>query len=81
MEVTLPNKTKTGAIVTYELKNCKPRVFKFQSVKSEIRRELIRIENEKRREARLVKKRAQMEKLKLNNPGIEIDEEAFLSTM
>ncbi|XP_033224478.1 cilia- and flagella-associated protein 44 isoform X2 [Belonocnema kinseyi] len=78
IEITIPNKIKSGTFVTYELTDCKHIMFKFQSVKSEIQSELILKENEKCRELRLAEKQSQMEALKLNNSLKEIDQDSFI---
>ncbi|XP_023287600.1 uncharacterized protein LOC105700070 isoform X2 [Orussus abietinus] len=78
MEVELPHIPQEYTTVTYELVRCEPRFFKFKSVKSFIRREQIRSALEAKKEAKITRKRDQMERLRIDNPGIEIDEEAFL---
>ncbi|KAI4496377.1 hypothetical protein M0804_000187 [Polistes exclamans] len=77
-EVQLPQSPQSYIKISYELTHCKPAVFKFHSVKSAIRRNIIKNEIEKKKMIKVAKKREEMEKIKEANPGIEIDEEAFL---
>ncbi|XP_015185345.1 PREDICTED: cilia- and flagella-associated protein 44 [Polistes dominula] len=77
-EVELPQSPQSYVKISYELTHCKPAVFKFHSVKSAIRRNIIKNEIEKKKMIKVEKKREEMEKIKEANPGIEIDEEAFL---
>ncbi|KAK2582044.1 hypothetical protein KPH14_002749 [Odynerus spinipes] len=77
-EILLPDSPQLYVENSYELIHCKPAIFKFHSVKSSIRREIIKYDIEKKKQAKIAQKREKMEKLKVANPGIEIDEEAFL---
>ncbi|KAI4492234.1 hypothetical protein M0802_009924 [Mischocyttarus mexicanus] len=77
-EVQLPLSPQSYVKISYELKHCKPAVFKFHSVKSAIRRNIIKNDIEKKKMIKVAKKREEMEKIKEANPGIEIDEEAYL---
>ena len=79
MEATLPSQNTTKTIVTYELVNCISRIFKFQSVKSGIRRDLVRMTNERCRALKFTCEKEQIEKEDLDNSRIEINGEAFLS--
>ncbi|XP_066592907.1 cilia- and flagella-associated protein 44 [Prorops nasuta] len=63
---------------SYELVKCQPIIFRFSSVKSYIRREEIRLRNEKKREEKRAMKYEKLQQLRDENPGLEIDEETFL---
>ncbi|XP_015588735.2 uncharacterized protein LOC107264707 [Cephus cinctus] len=78
VEVTLPDVPQNYTKMSYELVRCELRIFKFQSVKSAIRRALIQAEIQKKKEEKLAKKKQALEQLRVDNPGIDIDEEAFL---
>lgn len=78
MEVTLPSTPQPYVIASYELVQCRPKAFKFRSVKSAIRREIIRQQQEKERKEKIAKKREEIERLMAESPGLEITEEAFL---
>ncbi|XP_048505660.1 cilia- and flagella-associated protein 44 isoform X2 [Athalia rosae] len=78
VEVEFPTNTVDYTTVSYELVRCELRKFKFVSVKSEIRRELFRLDLEKKKAAKTAVKMQQMAQLIADNPGINIDEEAFL---
>lgn len=77
-EVELPNELQTYTTISYELK-IRPKLFKFVSVKSEIRCEIVGLEIEKLKDENRDKMMKKMENYKAANPGIEIDEETFLS--
>jgi len=74
VEVTLPNMPPPYIIASYELVQCRLRGFKFTSVKSVIRRELLRLSREKERKEKLTKKREEAMRL-AEVSKIEIDEE------
>ncbi|XP_043276979.1 cilia- and flagella-associated protein 44 isoform X2 [Venturia canescens] len=79
-EIKLPEKPENNRKrVTYELTHCEATYFKFQSVKSKIRRELARLEMEKRKAKKRLAKQERMEEFRRENPGIAIDEEEFLA--
>ncbi|XP_046415054.1 cilia- and flagella-associated protein 44 [Neodiprion fabricii] len=78
VEVKLPADTVDYTTVSYELVRCELRIFKFVSVKSAIRRELFHLNLLKKKAAKTAVKMKQMAQLVADNPGIEIDEEAFL---
>lgn len=80
MEVEFPAKPVDYTIVSYELVRCEVRAFKFVSVKSTIRRELFHLELQRKKSAKVAAKMQQMAQIRANNPGIEVDEDAFLST-
>ena len=78
-EVELPEKPQAYTTISYELVECAPKCFKFQSTKSAIQRELMRLEIEEKKEAERDARRQKMERIRAENPGIDIDEEVFLS--
>lgn len=78
VEVILPSTPQPYVIASYELVQCQPKGFKFRSVKSAIRRELIRVQQEKEKKEKIAKKRKEIERLMAESPGLEITEEAFL---
>lgn len=78
-EVQLPQSPQSYVKISYELILCKPTLFKFHSVKSAIRIDILKKEIENKKMIKIAKKREEMEKIKEANPGIEIDEETFLS--
>lgn len=80
-EVELPCAPQPYTIASYELVQCRPRIFKFHSVKSAIRRESIRLAREKKREEIMAKKREELVQLIAENPGIEINEEEFFGNL
>lgn len=79
MEVILPSTLQPYTTASYELVQCRPKIFKFHSVKSAIRRELIRLQREKKKKEKIAKRREEIDRLIAENPGIEINEETFLS--
>ncbi|XP_026674087.1 uncharacterized protein LOC108630687 isoform X2 [Ceratina calcarata] len=78
VEVKLPTEPQPYTKTTYELVKCKPVSFKFESVKSSIEREAVRIRHEEEMERLIEEKRKEMEQLMAENPHIIIDEETFL---
>ncbi|XP_011859838.1 PREDICTED: uncharacterized protein LOC105557260 isoform X2 [Vollenhovia emeryi] len=77
VEVVLPSTPQPYTTASYELVQCRPKAFKFHSVKSAIRRELIRLQREKEKKEKIAKKRQEIEQLIAESPGLEINEEAF----
>ncbi|KAL2740588.1 cilia- and flagella-associated protein 44 isoform X4 [Vespula squamosa] len=77
-EVQLPQSSQSYVTISYELTLCKPALFKFHSVKSGIRIDILKKEIESKKMIKIAKKREEMEKIKEANPGIDIDEESFL---
>jgi len=78
VEVVLPSTSTPYTTASYELIHCRPKAFKFHSVKSAIRRELTRIHREEEKKEKRAKKREKIERLIAENPGLEINEEEFL---
>jgi len=66
-------------ISSYELVQCRPKGFKFISVKSIIRRELIRLSREKERKEKLIKKREEAMRL-AEVSEMEIDKELIFGS-
>jgi hypothetical protein len=79
VEVTLPNMPPPYIIASYELVQCRSRGFKFTSVKSVIRRELIRLSREKERKEKLIKKREEAMQL-AEVSEMEIDKELIFGS-
>lgn len=78
VEVILPSTPQPYTIASYELIQCRPKAFKFHSVKSAIQTELIRLQREKEKKEKIAKKRKEIEQLIAESPGLEINEETFL---
>ncbi|KAL6428441.1 hypothetical protein ACFW04_008603 [Cataglyphis niger] len=81
VEVTLPSTPQSYTIASYELVQCRSKAFKFYSVKSAIRNELLRLSREKEKEEKIAKKREEIARLIAESPEMEINEEAFLINM
>ncbi|XP_050459149.1 cilia- and flagella-associated protein 44 isoform X3 [Cataglyphis hispanica] len=81
VEVTLPSTPQSYTIASYELVQCRSKAFKFYSVKSAIRNELLRLIREKEKEEKIAKKREEIARLIAESPEMEINEEAFLINM
>ncbi|XP_046813293.1 cilia- and flagella-associated protein 44 isoform X2 [Vespa crabro] len=77
-EVQLPQSPQSYVKISYELTLCKPALFKFHSVKSALRIDILKKAIENKKMIKIAKKLEEMEKIKEANPGIEIDEETFL---
>ncbi|EFN70133.1 WD repeat-containing protein 52 [Camponotus floridanus] len=81
IEVTLPSTPQLYTIASYELVQCGSKVFKFHSVKSAIRNELIRLNREKKEKEKIAKKREEIAQLIVEDPEMKINEEALLINM
>ncbi|KYN07248.1 WD repeat-containing protein 52 [Cyphomyrmex costatus] len=77
VEVVLPSIPQPYTIASYELVQCQPKVFKFHSTKSAIRRELIHLQREEEKKEKIAKRREEIERLTAESPGLEINEETF----
>ncbi|KAL2733263.1 cilia- and flagella-associated protein 44 isoform X1 [Vespula maculifrons] len=77
-EIQLPQSPQAYVKTSYELTLSKPALFKFHSVKSAIRIDILKKEIENKKMIKIAKKREEMERIREANPGIEIDEESFL---
>ncbi|XP_014472910.1 PREDICTED: cilia- and flagella-associated protein 44 [Dinoponera quadriceps] len=81
VEVVLPSTPQPYTTISYKLVQCLPKVFQFHSVKSAIRRELIRLKREEERTERIRKRREEMVRLMNESSEIEINEEEFFANM
>ncbi|XP_029161342.1 cilia- and flagella-associated protein 44 isoform X2 [Nylanderia fulva] len=81
VEITLPSTLQSYTTASYELVQCQSKAFKFHSMKSTIRNELIRLNREKEKKEKIAKKREEMARLIAESPEMEINEEAFLINM
>lgn len=79
VEVILPSTPQSYTIASYELVQCRSKAFKFYSVKSAIRNELIRLNREKEKKEKIARKREEIARLIMESPEMEINEEAFFS--
>jgi cilia- and flagella-associated protein 44 len=77
-ETDLPERPRSYTNITYSLDHIELRTLVFKSTKSEIRRNILLQEIEAKREAKLLKKTKSLERLREENPGVEIDEQTFL---
>ncbi|KAF7417837.1 hypothetical protein HZH68_000490 [Vespula germanica] len=77
-EIQLPQSPQAYVKTSYELTLSKLALFKFHSVKSAIRIDILKKEIENKKMIKIAKKREEMERIREANPGIEIDEESFL---
>ncbi|CAB0030340.1 unnamed protein product [Trichogramma brassicae] len=80
LEVRLPTEPQAYTKISYRLSELRPREFAFRSVKSAILREQARLELEANRYERRLQKIQELQDFKKNNPGMEVDEEAFLES-
>ncbi|XP_053686558.1 cilia- and flagella-associated protein 44 [Sabethes cyaneus] len=78
LEVELPEEPVTYTDKSYHLKNIDIRQLTFQSVKSEIKRNIRIAEIEERKQQKRARKMKSLERIRIENPGVEIDEVAFL---
>ncbi|XP_062543886.1 cilia- and flagella-associated protein 44 [Armigeres subalbatus] len=78
LEVELPETPKDYTDISYHLKSIDIRQLTFQSVKSEIKRNIRVAEIEERKQQKRAKKKKSLERIREENPGVEIDENAFL---
>ncbi|XP_054287680.1 cilia- and flagella-associated protein 44-like [Macrosteles quadrilineatus] len=76
-EVGLPEKSTNESSVTFDLHLAKKTIH-FQSIKSELIRSQELKDIESKKAAKTVKKQEELEKLKEDNPNLDIDEELFL---
>lgn len=77
MEVQVPEVPQSYTKVSFLL-TVQPTYKNFLTYKAQIRRDIKIREIEERKAKKVEKKRKEMEKIKKENPGLEIDEEAFL---
>ncbi|XP_053674678.1 cilia- and flagella-associated protein 44 [Anopheles nili] len=79
LEMDLPENPVNYTTISYHLGNVEIRQLTFQSVKSEIKRNLRVAEIEKRKQEKRARKMQTLERLRCENPKAEINEEAFLA--
>ncbi|KAL7301745.1 hypothetical protein TKK_0005740 [Trichogramma kaykai] len=80
LEVRLPTEPQAYTKISYKLSELRPCEFTFRSVKSAILREQAKLELEANRYERRLQKIQELQDFKKNNPGMEVDEEAFLES-
>lgn len=80
MQVEVPTDPQEYTTVSFSL-NLEPKYKNFTTYKSQIRRDIKLKEIEEKKEKKRAKKRIEMEKIKKENPGLEIDEDVFLSNV
>nr|XP_029730533.1 LOW QUALITY PROTEIN: cilia- and flagella-associated protein 44-like [Aedes albopictus] len=78
LEVELPETPTDYTNISYHLKAIDIRQLTFQSVKSEIKRNIRIAEIEERKQQKRAKKMKSLERIREENPGVEINENAFL---
>lgn len=78
MQVEVPFEPQNYTDVSYAL-SVSPKYKNFTTYKAQIRRDIKLAEIAARKAKKVAKKRKEMEKLKKENPGYEIDEETFLA--
>lgn len=79
MQVDVPTEPQSYTHVSFLL-NLEPKYKNFVTYKAQIRRDIKLREIEARKEKKRDKKRKELEKIRKDNPGLEIDEEIFLGT-
>lgn len=79
VEVAFPSTPQLYTIASYELIQCRSKAFKFHSVKSAIRNELIRLYRQNEKKEKIAKKREEIAQLIVGDPEMKINEEALLS--
>lgn len=78
LEAELPVEPTSYTDISYHLKNFDIRQLTFQSVKSEIKRNLRIAKIEERKQQKRARKMKSLERIRVENPGVEIDENTFL---
>ncbi|XP_035917499.1 cilia- and flagella-associated protein 44 isoform X1 [Anopheles stephensi] len=79
LEVELPETSVEYTTISFHLRHVEIRQLTFQSVKSEIKRNLRVAEIENRKQEKRARKLQTLERLRIENPKAEINEEAFLA--
>ncbi|XP_063994244.1 LOW QUALITY PROTEIN: cilia- and flagella-associated protein 44 [Diachasmimorpha longicaudata] len=79
-EIQLPQKfpLNNDKRKTYQLENYRAKFLKFKSIKSSLKREILRQEFEKKQMEKREEIRKKIEEYRSLNPGIHVDEETFL---
>lgn len=78
MQLQVPAEPQTYTDVSFRLE-LESQSNIFTTYKAQIKRDIKIREIEERKAKKVAKKREQMEQIKKDNPGLEIDEEAFLA--
>ncbi|KAK4886372.1 hypothetical protein RN001_002643 [Aquatica leii] len=78
IQVQVPSVPQNYTTITYILKES-PIVQRFITYKAQIRRDIKIAEIEAKKSEKRERKRVEMEKIKADNPGMDIDEEIFLA--
>lgn len=78
IETTIPDKPVTYTTTSYQLIDVRFNIIKFKSVKSQIRRDILLAEIEKKKEEKLERKKEELKKMRDENPHLDIDENTFL---
>lgn len=78
LEVELPETPTDYTNISYHLKSIDIRQLTFQSVKSEIKRNIRIAEIEEHKQQKRARKMRSLERIREENPGVEINEDAFL---
>lgn len=79
MQVEVPSDPQTYTEVSFLL-NLEPKYKNFVTYKAQIRRDIKLREIEARKDKKRKGKLKELEKIRKDNPGLEIDEEIFLGT-
>ncbi|XP_035792074.1 cilia- and flagella-associated protein 44-like [Anopheles albimanus] len=79
LEVELPEDRVEYTTISYHLRHVEIKQLAFQSVKSEIKRNLLVAEIEKRKQEKRARKQQTLDRMKQDNPKAEINEKAFLA--
>ncbi|XP_052861271.1 cilia- and flagella-associated protein 44 [Anopheles cruzii] len=79
LEVDLPEREVDYTTISYHLRHVEIKQLVFQSVKSEIKRNLLIADTERRRQEKRAKKQQSLDRLRQADPKAEINEEAFLA--
>lgn len=77
MQISLPTEEQSYTSVSFKLE-LQPQYNTFTTYKSQIKRDNKIRQIEEKKAKKVAKKREEMERIKKENPGLEIDEETFL---
>ncbi|XP_014209825.1 uveal autoantigen with coiled-coil domains and ankyrin repeats [Copidosoma floridanum] len=80
VQADLPEEVQAYTTISYELTECEPIAFKFESVKSSILREQARLANERRRQERIAELMAELASMREKDPNLELDEDVFFES-
>lgn len=79
VEAALPERERSYTMISFVLPHIEQKKLIFKSTKSQIRRDLWIKEQEEKGEAKRLKKMESLQRLRIENPGVDIDEETFLA--